>query len=152
MSSSSPPLDAVDQTIVAALRRDGRQSIPALAEEVGISRATAYTRFDRLCDSGVITGFSARIDPAAVGLDVTALVLITVAQSDWRDLKAEVTGLPHVEWLGLTTGSFDFVVLVRARDLAELRDVVLERLLSLEGIQNAQTIVVLDEAGDLHLG
>ncbi len=152
MSSSSPPLDAVDQTIVAALRRDGRQSIPALAEEVGISRATAYTRFDRLCDSGVITGFAARIDPAAVGLDVTALVLITVAQSDWRDLKAEVTGLPHVEWLGLTTGSFDFVVLVRARDLAELRDVVLERLLSLEGIKNAQTIVVLDEAGDLHLG
>ena len=66
--------------------------------------------------------------------------------------KREVTGLPHVEWLGLTTGSFDFVVLVRARDLAELRDVVLERLLSLEGIQNAQTIVVLDEAGDLHLG
>lgn len=119
---------------------------------MGISRATAYTRFDRLCDSGVITGFAARIDPAAVGLDVTALVLITVAQSDWRDLKREVTGLPHVEWLGLTTGSFDFVVLVRARDLAELRDVVLERLLSLEGIQNAQTIVVLDEAGDLHLG
>lgn len=152
MSSSAPPLDAVDQTIVAALRRDGRQSIPALAEAVGISRATAYTRFDRLCDRGVITGFAARIDPAAVGLDVTALVLITVAQSDWRDLKAEVTDLPHVEWLGLTTGSFDFVVLVRARDLAELRDVVLEGLLSLDGIQNAQTIVVLDEAGDLHLG
>ncbi len=152
MSSSSPPLDPVDQTIVAALRRNGRQSIPALAEEVGISRATAYTRFDRLCDSGVITGFAARIDPAAVGLDVTALVLITVAQSDWRDLKAQVTGLPHVEWLGLTTGSFDFVVLVRSRDLAELRDVVLEGLLSLDGIQNAQTIVVLDEAGDLHLG
>ncbi len=152
MSSPGPSLDAVDQTIVAALRRDGRQSIPALAEAVGISRATAYTRFDRLCDSGVITGFAARIDPAAVGLDVTALVLITVAQSDWRDLKAEVTDLPHVEWLGLTTGSFDFVVLVRARDLAELRDVVLEGLLSLDGIQNAQTIVVLDEAGDLHLG
>lgn len=152
MSDMPTPLDAVDQTIVAALRRDGRQSIPALSEAVGISRATAYTRFDRLCANGVITGFTARVDPTAVGLDITALVLITVAQSDWRDLKAKVTGLPHVEWLGLTTGSFDFVVLVRARDLAELRDVVLEGLLSLEGIQNAQTIVVLDEAGDLHLG
>ena len=152
MSSTSPPLDPVDQTIVAALRRDGRQSIPALAEAVGISRATAYTRFDRLRDSGVITGFAARIDPAAVGLDVAALVLITVAQSDWRDLKAEVAQLPHVEWVGMTTGAFDFVVLVRARDLAELRDVVLEGLLSLDGIQNAQTVVVLDEAGDLHLG
>ena len=48
MSSSAPPLDAVDQKIVAALRRDGRQSIPALSEAVGISRATAYTRVDRL--------------------------------------------------------------------------------------------------------
>jgi DNA-binding Lrp family transcriptional regulator len=152
MSNSPAPLDAVDETIVAALRRDGRQSIPALAEEVGISRATAYTRFDRLCDSGVITGFTARVDPASVGLDITALVLITIAQADWRDLKAEVTALPHVEWTGMTTGAFDFVVLVRARDLAELRDVVLEGLLSLNGIQNAQTVVVLDEAGDLHLG
>ena len=152
MSDTPAPLDAVDQTIVAALRRDGRQSIPTLAEEVGISRATAYTRFDRLCATGVITGFAARVDPAAVGLDIAALVLITIAQADWRDLKAEVTGLPHVEWLGMTTGAFDFVVLVRARDLAELRDVVLEGLLSLDGIQNAQTVVVLDEAGDLHLG
>jgi len=152
MSDTPAPLDAVDQTIVAALRRDGRQSIPTLAEEVGISRATAYTRFDRLCATGVITGFAARVDPAAVGLDIAALVLITIAQADWRDLKAEVTGLPHVDWLGMTTGAFDFVVLVRARDLAELRDVVLEGLLSLDGIQNAQTVVVLDEAGDLHLG
>lgn len=152
MSERTSPLDAVDQTIVAALRRDGRRSIPALAEEVGISRATAYTRFDRLRDSGVITGFAARVDPAAVGLDVTALILITIAQTEWRDLKDEVARLPHVEWVGMTTGAFDFVVLVRARDLAELRDVVLEGLLSLEGIQNAQTVVVLDEAGDLHLG
>ena len=152
MSDTPAPLDAVDQTIVAALRRDGRQSIPTLAEEVGISRATAYTRFDRLCATGVITGFAARVDPAAVGLDIAALVLITIAQADWRDLKAEVTGLPHVDWLGMTTGAFDFVVLVRARDLAELRDVVLEGFLSLDGIQNAQTVVVLDEAGDLHLG
>lgn len=152
MSDPTPHLDHVDQTIVAALRRDGRQSIPALAEEVGVSRATAYTRFDRLCDTGVITGFAARVDPAAVGLDVTALILITIAQTEWRDLKDEVAELPHVDWVGMTTGAFDFVVLVRARDLAELRDVVLEGLLSLDGIQNAQTVVVLDEAGDLHLG
>ena len=152
MSDSTPPLDPVDQTIVAALRHDGRQSIPTLAELVGISRATAYTRFDRLCDTGVITGFAARVDPAALGLDVTALILITIAQTEWRDLKDEVARLPHVDWVGMTTGAFDFVVLVRARDLAELRDVVLEGLLSLDGIQNAQTVVVLDEAGDLHLG
>ncbi len=149
MSESIRPLDPVDETIVATLRRDGRLSIPALAEEVGVSRATAYARFDRLCNSGVITGFSARVDPASVGLDVAALVLITVAQGIWRNLKDEVARLPHVEWLGLATGPFDFVVLVRARDLAELRDVVLEGILSLEGVKNAQTTVLLDEAGDL---
>src|SRR5262249_62111233 len=64
------PLDDVDRRIVAALRADGRLSTRALAERLHISRASAYARVDRLERSGVITGYTATIDPQRYGYGV----------------------------------------------------------------------------------
>ena len=57
-------LDDVDRKMIDALRRDGRQSIPSVAAAAHIGRATAYHRFDRLVDSGVITGSTQQISTA----------------------------------------------------------------------------------------
>jgi Lrp/AsnC family leucine-responsive transcriptional regulator len=138
-------LDDVDHRMIDALRADGRMSAPMLAETVGIGRATAYSRFDKLVDSGVITGFAARVDPAAVGLTVSALVLVNVHQGRWRNLRTELSALPGVEWLGVATGRFDFILMVRADSLAHLRDVALHELQQIEGVRSAETIVLLDE-------
>lgn len=142
----SVELDEIDRTIVELLRIDGRMSIPALAERVGIGRATAYSRFDRLVDAGVIVGFEARVRPEALGLTVSAIVTIEAEQVAWVDLRDRVMALPNVHWVGLTAGASDFVVLVRAADLDDLRDVVLRDLLSVPGIRNTQTAVLLEEA------
>jgi DNA-binding Lrp family transcriptional regulator len=138
-------LDDIDRRIIDGLRADGRLSVPALARSVGISRATAYARFDRLVDRGVITGFTATVDPIAVGLGVAALVLVNVRQDRWRDLQQELCALPGVEWVGVATGPFDFVLLTRAEDLVNLRDVVLRGLQAIDGVRSSQTIVLLDE-------
>jgi DNA-binding Lrp family transcriptional regulator len=149
MSDTYPPLDELDQTIVATLRTDGRMTIPALAERVGISRATAYARFDRLRGRGVITGFRATVDHEAMGMGVSALVLGSADQTMWPDMPQQLAGTYGVEWVGLCAGQFDFAILVRARDLNELRDVVLDGLLKVPGIKNVQTSVLLDEMGEL---
>lgn len=138
-------LDDVDRRMIDALRSDGRMTAPMLAERIGIGRATSYSRLDRLVDRGVIDGFSARVDMAAVGLTVSALVLVNVRQGLWRDLRAELGALPGVEWLGVATGRFDFVLLLRADSLAHLRDVALHELQQLEGVRSAETVVLLDE-------
>lgn len=145
MSDTHHPLDELDQTIVDALRADGRLTIPALAEQVGTSRATAYARFDRLRERGVITGFRAIVDHEAMGVGVSALVLGSAEQSKWPDMPRDLAETYGVEWVGLCAGQFDFAVLVRARDLNELRDVVLDGLLKVNGITNVQTSVLLDE-------
>ena len=137
--------DDIDRRMIDALRSDGRMSAPALAEAVGIGRATAYSRLDRLVDTGIVSGFSARVDPAAVGLTVSALVLVNVRQGMWRDLRATLSSLPGVEWLGVATGRFDFVLLVRADSLAHLRDVALHELQQIDGVRSAETVVLLDE-------
>ena len=144
-SIRTPALDDVDRRIVAELRADGRLSVNELAERVHVARATAYQRLTRLRREGVLLGFTARVDPKAAGLDVTAMVFVDAEQGEWRTLRAELGELPGVEWVGLTTGSHDFVLIVRAADMATLRDVVLERLQGMRGIRATQTMFVLDE-------
>jgi DNA-binding Lrp family transcriptional regulator len=143
------PYDAVDATIVDVLRQEGRLSIPALAQRVGISRATAYSRFDRLVTDGVISGFHGAVDPAWRGLGVSAIVLVDAEQPSWDETLRRLRQTPGVEWVGLAAAAFDFVVLVRARDLAELRDVVLQELREIPALQNTRTAILLDSGGVL---
>jgi len=121
-------------------------SINQLAEHAHISRATAYARLDRLRDTGVVTGFTATVDPDKLGYSVAALVLVNVDQSQWREIRAAVLELPGLEYMAFTSGGFDLVLLVRLPDIGDLRDVVLVRLHDIPGIRSAQTIFVLDEA------
>ena len=138
-------LDTVDQQMIDELRRDGRVSVPVLAERLGIARATAYTRFDRLVDTGVIRGFTAVVDPAKCGLLVAALVMVNVAQERWREAQTDLAAIQNVEWVGLATGPFDIVLRIRCADLEELRDVVLVQLHAVPSVKSAQTVVLLDE-------
>ncbi len=138
-------LDAVDRRLVEALRADGRMSVNELAARVNVSRATAYQRLARLRETGVIRRFTVDVDPRRLGLPLAALVLVTVVQHAWREVGERLRRLPGVEWLALSTGSFDYVLLVRAPDVDHLRDVILDGLQSIEGVQSAQTLLLLDE-------
>jgi Lrp/AsnC family transcriptional regulator, leucine-responsive regulatory protein len=138
-------LDRVDRRILEVLRDDGRVSIAALAERVGVSRANAYTRFLRLRDEGIVEGFTARVNGRRLGLDIAAFILLSVRQPDWRALRTQLADMPEVEYCALTTGTHDALILVRATDVETLRDVVLERLQSLPMVQGTQTIFILDE-------
>jgi DNA-binding Lrp family transcriptional regulator len=143
-------LDVVDRQMIDALRRDGRRTAPQLAAEVGIGRATAYNRLDRLVDDGIITGFTARVDHRKVGLTVAALVLVNVDQGRWDELNERLRALPSVDWMGLTAGQYDYALIVRADSLDQLRDVALQELQEVEGVRSAQTIVLLDEVDHRH--
>ncbi len=138
-------LDETDRRILHELVTDGRLSVNALAERASVSRATAYGRLKRLTDEGVITRFSAVVDPAKVGLPIAALILVNVEQHDWQIAKDELAGLPGLEYLAFTSGGFDMVLLVRVPDVVALRDVVLVRLHGSPHVRSTQTIFVLDD-------
>jgi DNA-binding Lrp family transcriptional regulator len=143
----SGPLDVdeIDRRMTAVLADDGRISINELAARVNVSRATAYARFERLRERGVITGFRAEIDAAKVGFPIAALVLVNVHQRDWRTARDELAALPGVEYIALTSGGFDFVVLVRVPSSGALRDVLLVKMHALPSVRSTQTIFILDE-------
>lgn len=145
MAEQDVRLDDVDRRLVAALRADGRASVNELAAVVSVSRATAYQRLARLRRDGVIRRFTVDVDPRKLGLPIAALVLVSVVQHSWRVVGDRLRRLPGVEWIALSSGSFDYIVLVRAPDVDHLRDVILDDLQSIPEIQSSQTLVLLDE-------
>lgn len=146
MKSQPPPdLDELDVKIVRVLQEAGRTSIPEIARLVDTSRPTAYARFDKLVDSGTITGFHASVDHQRLGLTVTALLMVETEQADWRSVAEELSANPAVFWLGFITGEADFAVLVRAEDLGHLRDVILDRLVQTPGVKSIVTNILLEE-------
>ncbi|WP_411149218.1 Lrp/AsnC family transcriptional regulator [Streptomyces sp. A30] len=139
------PLDDIDRQILSRLLKDGRVSVRALAEDVHISRANAYTRIGRLVAEEVITGFTAQLNPQRAGLGTSAYVTLTIEQNAWRDISRELRDMPYVEHVVLVTGDFDVLVLVRAPDNLALRRVVLENIQAVPGVRSTRTWLVFDE-------
>ena len=139
------PLDDIDRRIISELEADARLSGRALADRVSISRANAYARLDRLIADGVITGFTAVVDPARVGLMTSAYVTLSVRQNSWRDLKDRLAGIREIRHMALTGGEFDVMLLVRAADNNALRQVVLEQLQALPGVLSTRTILIFED-------
>ena len=139
-------LDDTDRRIIAALEADGRLSGRALAERVTISRANAYARLERLVADGVITGFTATVDPLKVGLTTSAYVTLSVRQNSWRDLREQLREIPEVRHMALMGGEFDVMLLVRAADNDALRRVVLEQLQAIPGVLATRTFLIFEDA------
>ena len=142
---SARPLDGPDRLILRELILDARTSIRSLAGRVHISRANAYARVDRLVADGVITGFSAQIGHERAGLGTSAYVSLSIEQNSWRDVSARLGRLPYVEHVSMLGADFDVLVLVRAPDNAALRDLVLDRIQAIPGVQTTRTWLVFDE-------
>jgi DNA-binding Lrp family transcriptional regulator len=142
---SVKPLDGPDRLILRELIRDARTSVRSLAARVHISRANAYARVDRLIADGVITGFSAQIDHERAGLGTSAYVSLSIEQNSWRDVSSRLGRLPYVEHVSMLGADFDVLVLVRAPDNAALRDLVLDRIQAIPGVQTTRTWLLFDE-------
>ena len=116
-----------------------------LAETLHISRANAYARVQRLRSSGVIRGFRAEVDPVLSGLSTSAYLTMNVLQSEWRSVCERLQELPGVVHIALVGGEFDVVLLVRAKDNADLRRIVLNEIQGMHGVLNTRTLLVFEE-------
>ena len=103
-----------------------------------MSRANAYQRLDRLQRDGVIRRFTIEVDEAAVGLPVSAIVLVDVEQPRWNEAQDAIAALDCVAFAGLAGGDHDIVVLVRVRDIEAIRDTVLRELHSIPGVKSTR--------------
>ncbi|MEF2978848.1 Lrp/AsnC family transcriptional regulator [Subtercola sp. YIM 133946] len=138
-------VDRVDRAIIAELATDARLSIRTLAERVHISRTQAHNRVQRLVSDGVLTSFAAQVDRKALGLNVTAIVIVKVGNLPWPDMAARLAELPFVEKVQAVSGDIDFVLTVSAPDNESLSAVILSRVHDMPGVISTRSHVILDE-------
>jgi DNA-binding Lrp family transcriptional regulator len=117
----------------------------ALAERVHISRAGCYARVERLRREGVITGFTAVVDPRRLGPSLSAHIYLRIRQHAWKDVRHELARITEIEHGQLVTGENDIVLFVRTRDAQSLRALVLDRLQTMDGVLSTHTVLVFDE-------
>jgi Lrp/AsnC family leucine-responsive transcriptional regulator len=136
-------VDDIDRQLVTALLQDARASYAELARVVGLSAPSVHERVRRLERSGVIRGYAADVDPAALGLGVTALVGILQREgAEQDDLAEALAQVPEVEDCWTVAGEEAFVVKVRGADVDALEH-TLGVLRRTPGVARTRTTVVL---------
>ncbi|AML52275.1 MULTISPECIES: Lrp/AsnC family transcriptional regulator [Falsihalocynthiibacter] len=140
-------LDVTDHRILRVLRQEGRISNLDLAQRVGLSPTPCSRRVRRLETSGVITGYSAQINPTAMGHGVTVMVNIRLSRqgpADIEEFLAAVKRMPEVTECLLVTGNLDYILKARARDVEELKDFVLAKLKKIPCVSDTTTMLILE--------
>ncbi|WP_269745573.1 Lrp/AsnC family transcriptional regulator [Leucobacter komagatae] len=141
-------LDDTHIQMVDLLRRNGRLSIAALAEQLGVSRSNAYQRYDALVEAGVITGFTATLDFRAAGFGVAALVFVSLKQQRWQEFRERLPSVQELEYFAVTAGQHDGMLLVRAADVAAIHELVATNLAQWDCIKSTETVFIMDEQWD----
>src|SRR3954447_9067767 len=140
-------LDAIDVRLLKELETDADRPNVELARLVGLSPAATLNRVRRLKDSGVVRRITARLDSAAAGFSLQVYLLVTLARHDEaaeRRFNAEVAALENVISADTVAGETDAILMIAARDVAELH-VVLSRLSTRGGAQRLITLLRLAE-------
>jgi DNA-binding Lrp family transcriptional regulator len=149
-SMTKPRIDALDARILLALDEDPTASVLALARTLGVARNTVHARLGRLEGGGMLQQFSRRLDPAALGYTLVALVSISVTQTKGDAADAGLFGIPEIVEVHSTTGDADLVAKVVAKDTADLHRITRD-ILAVEGIERTSTVISLLEVMPLRL-
>ena len=136
-------MDAVDQRIVALLVADARASYAEIGSTVALSAPAVKRRVDRLRSSGIIKGFTAVIDPAAVGWTTEAFVeLFCTGRTTPAQITVATRRHPEVVGAYTVSGEADALVHLRAADIAHLEQ-ALERLRAEPFVTSTRSMIVL---------
>lgn len=136
-------IDEIDRQIIARLSENARASFREIGEQVGLTAPAVKRRVDRLVADGVISGFTTRLDPAALGWHAQAWVSVTYAANmSPADIRRALEPIGQVVAAYTVSGDADVLVHLRASDMADLER-SLERLRATGAVARTQSTIVL---------
>ncbi|MEW2503218.1 Lrp/AsnC family transcriptional regulator [Amycolatopsis sp. NPDC047767] len=139
------PVDAIDRSLVRLLEEDGRRTYNELSAQVRLSANTVADRVRRLRAAGVIRGFRADLDPAALGRGLTMVSDVRLREDvDRTHFERELHRVPQVVSGARMTGEYDYQLRLACLDPAEFETVV-DRLKREHGVRELRSRLVLHE-------
>jgi Lrp/AsnC family transcriptional regulator for asnA, asnC and gidA len=134
-------LDAIDKAVIEQLQEDGRRTYTQIARAVGLSEAAVRQRVQRLLDGGVMQ-IVAVTDPLMLGFRRQAMVGLRV-EGDLREVADTVASIPDVDYVVITSGSYDLLIEVVAEDDESLLSLLNDKIRTIPGVRGAEVFIYL---------
>ena len=144
-------MDEYDQKILSVLSIEGRISMTALGERVGLSKTPVTARVKRLEEEGVITGYRATLSASKLGVEHIAFLEVKLSDTREKALDAfnqAVRAIPEVEACHMIAGGFDYLIKVRTSDIFAYRLVLGEQLSRLPNVASTSTYISMQSVVD----
>ncbi|EAR62335.1 Lrp/AsnC ligand binding domain-containing protein [Neptuniibacter caesariensis] len=141
-------LDRLDVSILRTLQKDGRISYVDLAEKVGLSSTPCIERVKRLEKEGYIEGYYARLNPQLLEYNMLVFVEISLSYQTpdaFHTFNLAVEKLPYILECHLVSGDADYLLKARINDMSEYRALLGDMLLTLPGVKNSKSYIVMEE-------
>ncbi len=142
-----PDIDALDYKILSELTENARLPVAELARRVGLSKTPVAQRIRHLEEIGLITGYRAILSPLRLGLTHVTYVEVNLSNTREQALQrfnAAVRAIPEIEECYLIAGRCDYLLKVRARDMADYRRVMAEKISVLPHVSNTSSHVSME--------
>lgn len=144
-------MDEYDRKILSVLSVEGRISMTALGERVGLSKTPVTARVKRLEKEGVITGYRATLSASKLGVEHIAFLEVKLSDTREKALDAfnqAVRAIPEVEACHMIAGGFDYLIKVRTSDIFAYRQVLGEQLSRLPNVASTSTYISMQSVVD----
>tara|TARA_B100000925_G_scaffold201577_1_gene152804 strand:+ start:52 stop:531 length:480 start_codon:yes stop_codon:yes gene_type:complete len=151
MPSQSDQLDKIDRNILRLLQQNARMPHTELARKVGLSTTPCKERVRRLERDGVIQRYQAVLNPAALDRGLVVFVQIRLnrtSQDIFEEFTARAVDLPEIQECYLVSGNFDYLLKARVADMNAYRTLLGETLLTLPGVLESTSYVVMEQVSE----
>ncbi|WP_343635103.1 Lrp/AsnC family transcriptional regulator [Roseateles sp.] len=139
-------LDKFDRAILRALQRNARASLQEISEEVGLTTSPCWTRIKRLEESGVIEGYTVRVNAEKIGRPEQLIVQLTLnkhTDAAMAEFARHLEAIPEVIEAYLVSGDYDYVLRLSVRDTRDYERLLREKLYKIPGVRHSKSSFVL---------
>jgi Lrp/AsnC family transcriptional regulator for asnA, asnC and gidA len=143
MRKKKENIDQVDCDIISLLQKDGRLSNTTIAKKLAISEATVRTRLNRLLNEGFIQ-IVAVSNPIKLGFEVSGMISITVNSRKLDSITKALKKLEPVWYVVKTTGSTDIYTEFVLNSMADLNDLIHNKINRIDGVIRTETSIILE--------
>jgi len=144
-------LDDTDRRILEFLQKDSGITNAQLAQQIGLSPAPTLERVKKLEQAGIISGYHAAVNPAAVGIGVSTFVNVSLKghnkENINRFIKA-IADIPEIVECHHVTGQADFILRIVCTDIPSYQSLMLDRVTNIDVVDNMQSMVILSTFKD----
>ncbi|MBQ5949506.1 Lrp/AsnC family transcriptional regulator [Massilia sp. ST3] len=138
--------DAADRAILAILLKDSRTPLQEISAAVGLSTTSCWNRIKRMGDTGLLQGYTVKVDLAHLGYHDTVIVQVTLdshSEETLYEFGRALESIPEVLEASLISGDYDYFVRIAVKDTRDYERLLRERLYKIPGIRHSKSSFVL---------